>query len=68
MRGTFYLQKPDEINATLTITLSLKTWKELRDSLRDKWPDVELSTLISNAVYTAERTFFVDSEDTDASR
>lgn len=56
MRGTFRLVKPDEVEATMTVTMTVTNWKLLRDQMRGKWPGCDLATLISELVYQAERT------------
>ncbi len=35
MRSEFYLTDPDSADATLTMTMPLREWKELREFIRD---------------------------------
>ena len=57
MKATFQLTNPDEMQASMTITMTIKQWKELRQQLDVKWPSVRLSTLIGSVIRAAEDTF-----------
>lgn len=58
MRGTFELLKPDEMEATLTVTATVKDWKQLRDQLVDRYPSWQLSSIVADLVHQAELKFF----------
>lgn len=63
MNGFFKLNDPDEIEATLTVTMPIKDWKALRDKMVDYYPGWDFKNLINNAVNTAENRFFVNGEE-----
>ena len=54
MRGKFKLDNPDEMQASLTITMSVKQWRDLRDQLDSKWPSVRLAGFIGGLIRQAE--------------
>ena len=60
MRATLRLTDPDDMDATMTLTMKLKHWKELRDQLADRWPAADLTSAISSIVTKAERHFWPD--------
>ena len=62
MDGTFEIAKPNEIKATLHLTMTIGDWKELREQLVKKWPGSRLSSMITDLVFQAEKTFFEENE------
>jgi hypothetical protein len=38
MISEYKIQKLDEVNATLTLTMEIKHWRELREQLTTKYP------------------------------
>lgn len=66
MRSTFTVNKPDEVEMTLKITMPLKEWKNLKDQLCEKWPSSKLGITISNVIYKAELNVY-DNQEHDAS-
>lgn len=62
MRGSFKLSDPDKITSTLTLTMTLKEWKELRTQLTAAWPAGELSRVIGALVAASEKHFYEDAE------
>jgi hypothetical protein len=59
MKARYSLNTPDNVDATLTITMRLSQWKELADQQGENWPSWEFRHKISamireaNAEYTA---------------
>ncbi len=47
----------------LTITMGLKSWKELRNQLINEWPSSDLSRDIANLVGQAEKHFYLEKEE-----
>jgi hypothetical protein len=50
--------RADAVETTLTITLTLRQWKELQEQLAKDWPAWELSTAITDIVLQMEQTFY----------
>lgn len=46
MKGTFKIQKPEQIEATLNLTMTLADWEILEKQLSERWPGSDLSRLI----------------------
>ena len=54
----FSLDNPDELSATLTHTLLIGEWKQLREQLdNSKWPAVDFIREISAVIAAAEKHF-----------
>ena len=64
MRARFLIESPDEIEATMKITMTVKEWTELRDQLAEKWPSSRLSRAITNVLSEARKVYYAP--DTDA--
>jgi hypothetical protein len=58
MKTTFTTTKPDDIEMTLTVTMSLKHWNDLRALLPEDWPAWELRGAITDMVVQANKTFY----------
>jgi hypothetical protein len=55
MRGTFKIEKPEDIDLTLTVTMSLREWRVLKDQMTSDHPSWKLRGLIGDAVRKAEQ-------------
>lgn len=62
LEAKFKIEKPDEVVATLSITMSVKEWCELRDQLSDRYPSWRFSSAINNLVNTANKVFRAEHE------
>ena len=64
MKGTFQIEKPDTIAATLTLTLSLGEWQTVQKQLAEKWrwPMSTLSDAITDLVSQATKHFQLEEE------
>lgn len=60
MKSRFKFEKPDEIEGTMTITMSVKDWCELRDQLQTKWPSWELAQQINSLLAQARQILWVE--------
>lgn len=60
MKTSMRVEKPDDINFTLTITMPLAHWIALRNDLKAGWPTTDLSLAINNLVYKAREVFRPD--------
>jgi hypothetical protein len=57
MKATFPATDPNEISFSLTVTMPLKKWRELKAQLTDKYPSWELSRAITDMVFQAQKSF-----------
>lgn len=58
MKGDFGLENVDTVQATMTITMSLKEWKELRATIGERWPGWKFASFITQIVNKAEKEYF----------
>ena len=58
MQARFMIEKPDEIEATLKITMKVKDWEALRDQLIGKWPSSDLGNTITDLLAQARRRVY----------
>jgi hypothetical protein len=65
VRARFLIENPDDLEATMKITMKLKEWIELRDQLQNAWPSSRLSGAITSVIAEARKTFY-PVEDKDA--
>lgn len=56
-RGTFKATQPDAIEMTLTLTMPLGQWRELRDAQDKKYPGWRFAGLISRMIINAEANY-----------
>ena len=62
MQTTYKVKDPDKIEFTLTITMSLKDWKELQSQLATNWPSSMLSRDISDVTAKAQKVFYAEED------
>jgi hypothetical protein len=62
MRGRFMVEKPDDIEFTLTVTMTAKHWCDLRDQLEDIWPSSRLTMMINSMLSDARRIYWHDAD------
>ncbi len=58
MKARFMIEKPDDIECTMKITMTVKEWVELRDQLNSKWPSARLGQAITSVVTEARKTYY----------
>lgn len=63
MQARFMIEDPQNIQATMKLTTSLKEWEALRDQLENKWPSSDLSYKISELLAQARKVFYVTEKD-----
>lgn len=65
MKISYKLNGVEKLNASMTITMSVGQWEELRQQLDNKYPSWKLSSAIGNLVRRAKEHFYeeVDVED-----
>jgi len=57
MRTKLFANKPNNIEFTLQITMTLEKWRALQATLTSTWPAWELSSKITQMVMQAEEAF-----------
>lgn len=57
MQTVLKLVNPDEMLASLTITMTLADWKQFREQLSSSWPSSDLNREIREVIRKAEQTF-----------
>lgn len=58
MKANFKIEKPDELQATLTITMKVSEWKALRASLdSSRYVPIQFSNLVSRLVLKGSEQF-----------
>lgn len=63
MKARFTIENPEEMQATIKITMSVKEWVDLCQQLDNKWPSSRLSAAISHVVYEANKTYSAEEMD-----
>lgn len=63
MKARFMIENPQEIEATLKITMTVKEWEELRDQLQGKWPSSRLNAAITSVLTDARRVVYAPEKD-----
>lgn len=58
MYARFQVTEPDKIEVTMVLTMTVKQWKDLRDTLKDEWPAADLSMKISDLVNQVDKHFY----------
>lgn len=62
MKARFALDKPDAMEATIHITMTLKQWRELQEQLVNVYPSWELSSVITDVLMQAGLVFYADTD------
>lgn len=64
MRAVFKIVNPDEVEATITVTATIKDWRALRGQLTNgAWPSWKFSSAITDAIRQAEAKFYGEPQD-----
>ena len=60
MKATAAVSSPDEIQCTLTFTMKLGEWKQIRQTLgtNSAWAEMQVITEIRDLTYQMEKTFY----------
>ena len=62
MRYRFSLDNPDDMRATLTITLTIKDWKAVAEEMGTTHPAWKVTAAIREMITRAETKFFGEHE------
>jgi hypothetical protein len=60
MKGSFRLENPGDMDATLTLTMPVDKWKRLIDCIDDKWPGWEFRGVVADMVNAAWKAYYAD--------
>jgi hypothetical protein len=60
MKARMKVEKPEDIEATITITMRLSEWEALRDQLVAKYPSWKLSGVIDDLLSQGRKIFWSD--------
>ena len=60
MEARFSIENPDEIEATLKMTMPIGNWIRLKDQLENKWPSSDLNRTIAGLLLQVTQTFYPD--------
>lgn len=66
MRTKFEFNKPDDLVATVSVTMSVKEFRELRKQLKNEWPSWKLGDAIGDVIRQAETVFYATEEPKDS--
>lgn len=63
MEANFKALNPDSLEMEMTISMTLKKWRELKEAIKSQYPGWEFAGKISDMVYQAEKHFYPESEE-----
>lgn len=61
MRTKFEFARPDDLTATITMTATIKEWRELVKQLPRDWPSWNVASQVQQVIAAAEEKFYVTS-------
>lgn len=63
MRAKFQIENPDDVLATITITLPIRDWRALNKQLKSEWPSWKFGEVVGQAIRQAEKVFYAGDEE-----
>jgi len=63
MISRYKIQKLDDVNATLSVTMTIQAWRELREQLAQKYPSWQFGDNISQMLLKFDKHFEVYEEE-----
>jgi hypothetical protein len=57
VRATYQLMAVDDVPATLTVTMTVKQWREIADRLPETWPHWEFGAKVREMIRHADQQF-----------
>ena len=57
IKGTFGIQKLDDVEATLSVTMTVGEWREVLSQLSTKWPSWKFGEVILNMISAFSKNF-----------
>lgn len=64
MKAKFQLIDPEAMEASITITMTLKQWREVMRQQPQQWPACEVGRLIASVIGEANQTFTAEIRET----
>lgn len=58
MKTVFRIERPDDVQMVLTVTMTLGEWRKLQEQLSTSYPSWRLSSAISEMVLEAKSAFY----------
>lgn len=58
MKTVFRIERPDDVQMVLTVTMTLGEWRKLQEQLSSSYPSWRLSSAISEMVLEAKSAFY----------
>lgn len=65
MRAVFEIRNPDAVEASVTVTMTIKQWRELRGQMGNAWPSWDFARVIGDVIRKAEQQFYAIAPDED---
>lgn len=62
MRGTFQLNRTDDMEATLTVSMKIAQWKELQKQISTSYPGWKFASMIDAMIRTASQCYENDTK------
>jgi len=56
------IENPQEVVATMKLTMTIKEWEDLRDQLQTAWPSGRLTSYITELLADARKVFYHEQE------
>lgn len=66
--STFKICDPDNVQMTLTVTMSMSEWKRLLQQLPSDYPSWKLGDAIRDFVARSERVLMIDSSEEESTK
>ena len=63
MRASYFIEKPNDVELTLSITLKLSEWDDLARQLPSKWPSTQFGNEIMAMIYNVNKKMTVTNKD-----
>lgn len=60
MRAKIAFENPEQIRATISLTMTLADWKKLRDQLTSAWPSSDLGYAITDLLHKGRKSIEAD--------
>lgn len=60
MRARLKIEKPEDIEATITMTMTLQEWELLRDQLKQAHPSWRLASVIDDLLSQGRKVFWAE--------
>jgi len=58
MKAKYNIESPGDVNATMTITMTVAQWEKLNEQLSENYPSWQLSSLINCLVNDARKVIY----------